>query len=104
MQLCDESLGFAFDSDSIALPESLSEIVTVPDANEFPLFDVVAENAEKVPTPVAIPQHPATSSVSRIRRVLVVRSAHTSRLPVPRFELQRHVIDAALITGRRREG
>jgi hypothetical protein len=46
MQLVSESVGFAFESASIAVPLSLSSIATVPAANELPVFPVVAVKAE----------------------------------------------------------
>ena len=46
MQLVSVSPGLAAESASIAVPESLSSIATVPAASELPVFVVVAVNAE----------------------------------------------------------
>src|SRR5438105_12197047 len=105
MQLVEESPGLALESDSIADPESLSPIETVPDANELPLLDVVDENAAYVPMLAAPEQIPATMHVSRIRRCLSVRALLAiSAFRSGQLESQGHVVDPPLIAGARREG
>src|SRR2546430_12073396 len=96
MQPVLESPGFAFESDSIDEPESLSEIVTVPAVNALPGFDVVLENAESVPVPATEPATPTTRSDSSTFR--------TRSMSGPRgagVELEADVLDRALVAGRR---
>src|SRR4051794_5782800 len=66
MQDCTDSSGFLFVTLYITdTPPSLSSIWTVPAEKLFPGFDVVLENAEKVPKPTRMPAKPSTSTVSR---------------------------------------
>src|SRR4051794_34419077 len=51
-----------------AEPASLSEMVTVPEAIEFPVLSVVAVNAAKTPSPATALVAPTTSVVSRSLR------------------------------------
>src|SRR5438046_2607312 len=88
------SVGFAFDSESIDEPESLSEIVTVPAVNALLGFDVVLENAENVPVPATLPATPTTSIVTRSLRARPTSASHP-----PGVELERDVLDRALVAG-----
>src|SRR5438132_3024196 len=64
MHAVDESPGLALVTLYIAVPESLSEMTTVPAAKLLPEFEVVLENAEKVPTPMIAPTTPMIRAVS----------------------------------------
>src|SRR5437588_6081049 len=64
MHEVDESPGLALVTLYIAVPESLSEMTTVPAAKLLPEFEVVLENAEKVPMPAITPTTPMIRAVS----------------------------------------
>jgi len=83
MQLTTAVPGLLFaDVYSAVLPPSLSPIATVPDANELPLFDVVAENAENAPNAAIPPTTPAIKTVKLILRIVVTNISLACGQPV----------------------
>src|SRR5262245_14457932 len=89
MQLVSLVAGCAFESDSMAVPASLSVSRTVPAETELPELDVWLENAEYVAAPLTTAKQPSTS---------MVRSSFlgTTGLDCAR-ELQRDGLDPARV-------